>query len=86
MTLRFRRRSHPTARQGYETVDQISGADNWHSRAGSFAGQAGAPSSVEIHCVAVVQGGVQEKTDPTPKPTRTTVALRDSVLPFALVC
>jgi hypothetical protein len=51
-----------------------------------IAGPAGAPSSVEIPLrVAVVQGGVQEKTIAT-KAYRTTVTMtEDSSVPFALV-
>jgi hypothetical protein len=51
-----------------------------------IAGPAGAPSSVEIPIrVAVVQGGVQERTIAT-KAYRTTVTMtEDSSVPFALV-
>ena len=50
-----------------------------------IAGPAGAPATVEIPLrVAVVQGGVQERTIAT-KAYRTTVAMRRTAAPFSLV-
>ena len=82
--LRFQATITRTARQCTKTGDQISGRIGIQGRV--IAGPAGAPSSVEIPLrVAVVQGGVQEKTIGT-KVYRTTVAMsEDSSIPFTLV-
>jgi len=82
--LRFQATITRTARQCTKTGDQISGRIGIQGRV--IAGPAGAPSSVEIPLrVAVVQGGVQEKTIAT-KVYRTTVAMsEDSSIPFTLV-
>jgi hypothetical protein len=82
--LRFQATITRTARQCTKTGDQISARIGIQGRV--IAGPAGAPSSVEIPLrVAVVQGGVQEKTIAT-KAYRTTVAMsEDSSIPFALV-
>jgi hypothetical protein len=82
--LRFQATITRTARQCTKTGDQISARIGIQGRV--IAGPAGAPSSVEIPLrVAVVQGGVQEKTIGT-KVYRTTVAMsEDSSIPFTLV-
>ena len=82
--LRFQATITRTARQCTKTGDQISARIGIQGRV--IAGPAGAPSSVEIPLrVAVVQGGVQEKTIAT-KVYRTTVAMsEDSSIPFTLV-
>jgi hypothetical protein len=73
-----------TARDCTKTGDQITARIGIQGRV--IAGPAGAPSTVEIPLrVAVVQGGVQEKTIAT-KVYRTTVSMsEDSNVPFALV-
>jgi hypothetical protein len=73
-----------TARDCTRTGDQITARIGIQGRV--IAGPAGAPSTVEIPLrVAVVQGGVQEKTIAT-KAYRTTVAMsEDGSVPFALV-
>jgi hypothetical protein len=73
-----------TARDCTKTGDQITVRIGIQGRV--IAGPAGAPSTVEIPLrVAVVQGGVQEKTIAT-KVYRTTVSMsEDSNVPFALV-
>ena len=82
--LRFQATITRTSRQCTKTGDQISARIGIQGRV--IAGPAGAPSSVEIPLrVAVVQGGVQEKTIAT-KVYRTTVAMsEDSSIPFTLV-
>jgi hypothetical protein len=82
--LRFQATITRTSRQCTKTGDQISARIGIQGRV--IAGPAGAPSSVEIPLrVAVVQGGVQEKTIGT-KVYRTTVAMsEDSSIPFTLV-
>lgn len=82
--LRFQATIARTARQCTKTGDQITARIGIQGRV--IAGPAGAPSSVEIPLrVAVVQGGVQEKTIAT-KVYRTTVAMsEDSSIPFTLV-
>jgi hypothetical protein len=73
-----------TARDCTKTGDQITARIGIQGRV--IAGPAGAPSTVEIPLrVAVVQGGVLEKTIAT-KVYRTTVSMsEDSNVPFALV-
>jgi hypothetical protein len=73
-----------TARDCTKNGDQITARIGIQGRV--IAGPAGAPSSLEIPLrVAVVQGGVQEKTIAT-KVYRTTVAMsEDGNVPFALV-
>src|SRR6202049_3485427 len=73
-----------TARDCTRNGDQITARIGIQGRV--MAGPAGAPSTVEIPLrVAVVQGGVQEKTIAT-KVYRTTVSMsEDSNVPFALV-
>ncbi len=82
--LRFQATITRTARQCTKTGDQISARIGIQGRV--IAGPAGAPSSVEIPLrVAVVQGGVQEKTIAT-KAYQTTVSMsEDSSEPFTLV-
>ena len=82
--LRFQATITRTARQCTKTGDQITARIGIQGRV--IAGPAGAPSSVEIPLrVAVVEGGVQEKTIAT-KVYRTTVAMsEDSSIPFTLV-
>jgi hypothetical protein len=82
--LRFQATITRTARQCTKTGDQIIARIGIQGRV--IAGPAGAPASVEIPLrVAVVQGGVQEKTIAT-KVYRTTVAMsEDSSIPFTLV-
>jgi hypothetical protein len=73
-----------TARDCTKNGDQITARIGIQGRV--IAGPAGAPSSLEIPLrVAVVQGGVQEKTIAT-KVYRTTVAMsEDGNVPFAMV-
>jgi hypothetical protein len=73
-----------TARDCTKNGDQITARIGVQGRV--IAGPAGAPSTVEIPLrVAVVQGGVQEKTIAT-KVYRTTVSMsEDGSVPFALV-
>jgi len=73
-----------TARDCTRTGDQITARIGIQGRV--IAGPAGAPSTLEIPLrVAVVQGGVQEKTIAT-KAYRTTVSMsEDGSVPFALV-
>ena len=73
-----------TARDCTKNGDQITARIGIQGRV--IAGPAGAPSTVEIPLrVAVVQGGVQEKTIAT-KVYRTTVSMsEDGNVPFALV-
>jgi len=73
-----------TARDCTKNGDQITARIGIQGRV--IAGPAGAPSTVEIPLrVAVVQGGVQEKTIAT-KVYRTTVSMsEDGSVPFALV-
>jgi len=73
-----------TARDCTKNGDQITARIGIQGRV--IAGPAGAPSAVEIPLrVAVVQGGVQEKTIAT-KVYRTTVSMsEDGSVPFALV-
>jgi hypothetical protein len=82
--LRFQATITRTARQCTRNGDQITARIGIQGRV--IAGPAGAPSSVEIPLrVAVVQGGVQEKTIAT-KAYRTTVAMsEDGSVPFSLV-
>ena len=82
--LRFQATITRTARDCRQTGDQIISRIGIQGRV--IAGPAGAPSSVEIPLrVAVVQGGVQEKTIAT-KVYRTTVSLSEaSNVPFSLV-
>ena len=73
-----------TARDCTKNGDQITARIGIQGRV--IAGPAGAPSTVEIPLrVAVVQGGVQEKTIAT-KVYRTTVSMAEgSSVPFSLV-
>ena len=73
-----------TARDCTRTGDQITARIGIQGRV--IAGPAGAPSTLEIPLrVAVVQGGVQEKTIAT-KAYRTTVSMsEEGSVPFALV-
>ncbi len=73
-----------TARDCTKNGDQITARIGIQGRV--IAGPAGAPSTLEIPLrVAVVQGGVQEKTIAT-KVYRTTVSMsEDGNVPFALV-
>lgn len=82
--LRFQATITRTARQCTKTGDQITARIGILGRV--IAGPAGAPSTVEIPLrVAVVQGGVQEKTIAT-KAYRTTVSMsEDGSEPFTLV-
>jgi hypothetical protein len=82
--VRFQATITRTARDCRKVGDQITARVGIQGRV--IAGPAGAPSSVEIPLrVAVVQGGVQEKTIAT-KAYRTTVAMsEDGSEPFTLV-
>jgi hypothetical protein len=82
--LRFQATITRTARQCTKTGDQIIARVGIQGRI--IAGPAGAPSSVAIPLrVAVVQGGVAEKTIAT-KAYQTTVSMsEDSSVPFSLV-
>lgn len=82
--LRFQATITRTARECTRNGDQITARIGIQGRV--IAGPAGAPSSVEIPLrVAVVQGGVQEKTIAT-KAYRTTVSMsEDGSEPFTLV-
>jgi hypothetical protein len=82
--LRFQATITRTARQCTKTGDQIIARVGIQGRV--IAGPAGAPSSVAIPLrVAVVQGGVNEKTIAT-KAYQTTVSMsEDSSVPFSLV-
>src|SRR6266702_7454637 len=82
--LRYQATITRTARDCTLNGDQITARIGIQGRV--IAGPAGAPSTVEIPLrVAVVQGGVQEKTIAT-KVYRTTVSMsEDGSVPFALV-
>jgi len=82
--IRFQATITRTARDCTKNADQITARIGIQGRV--IAGPAGAPSAVEIPLrVAVVQGGVQEKTIAT-KVYRTTVSLsEEGSVPFALV-
>jgi hypothetical protein len=82
--LRFQASITRTARQCTKTGDQIVARVGIQGRI--IAGPAGAPSSVTVPLrVAVVQGGVSEKTIAT-KAYQTTVSMsEDSSVPFSLV-
>src|SRR5260221_8232518 len=82
--LRFQATITRTARQCTKNGDQITARIGIQGRV--IAGPAGAPSSVTIPLrVAVVQGGVQEKTIAT-KAYQTTVSMpEESSEPFSLV-
>jgi hypothetical protein len=82
--LRYQATITRTARECTKTGDQITARIGIQGRV--IAGPAGAPSTVEIPLrVAVVQGGVQEKTIAT-KAYRTTVPMsEDGSEPFTLV-
>jgi hypothetical protein len=82
--LRFQATITRTARQCTKTGDQITARIGIQGRV--IAGPAGAPSSVEIPLrVAVVQGGVHEKTIAT-KAYQTSVSMsEDGSEPFTLV-
>jgi hypothetical protein len=82
--LRFQATITRTARQCTRNGDQIIARVGIQGRV--IAGPAGAPSSVAIPLrVAVVQGGVTEKTIAT-KAYQTTVAMsEDTSVPFSLV-
>jgi hypothetical protein len=82
--IRFQATITRTARDCTKNGDQITARVGIQGRV--IAGPAGAPASVEIPLrVAVVQGGVQEKTIAT-KVYRTTVSMsEDGSVPFALV-
>ncbi len=82
--LRFQATIGRTARQCTKTGDQIVARIGIQGRV--IAGPAGAPSSVTIPLrVAVVQGGVQEKTIAT-KVYQTTVSMsEDGSVPFTMV-
>jgi hypothetical protein len=82
--LRYQATITRTARQCTRNGDQITARVGIQGRV--IAGPAGAPGSVEIPIrVAVVQGGVQEKTIAT-KAYRTTVSMsEDGSVPFTLV-
>jgi hypothetical protein len=82
--IRFQATITRTARDCTRNADQITARIGIQGRV--IAGPAGAPSAVEIPLrVAVVQGGVQEKTIAT-KVYRTTVSLsEEGSVPFALV-
>ena len=82
--LRYQATITRTARQCTRNGDQITARVGIQGRV--IAGPAGAPGSVEVPIrVAVVQGGVQEKTIAT-KAYRTTVSMsEDSSVPFSLV-
>src|SRR6266550_8092043 len=82
--LRYQATITRTARDCTKNGDQITARIGIQGRV--IAGPAGAPSTVEIPLrVAVVQGGVQEKTIAT-KVYRTTVSMsEEGNVPFALV-
>src|SRR6202049_2904184 len=82
--LRFQATITRTARDCTQTGDQITARIGILGRV--IAGPAGAPGTVEIPLrVAVVQGGVQEKTIAT-KVYRTTVSMSEAThVPFSLV-
>jgi hypothetical protein len=82
--VRFQATITRTARQCTKTGDQITARIGIQGRV--IAGPAGAPSTVEIPLrVAVVQGGVQEKTIAT-KAYQTTVSMsEEGSEPFTLV-
>lgn len=82
--LRFQATITRTARDCTKTGDQITARIGIQGRV--IAGPAGNPPTVEIPLrVAVVQGGVQEKTIAT-KVYRTTVSMADGdSVPFSLV-
>ncbi|HYW64642.1 MAG TPA: hypothetical protein VE865_15735 [Bradyrhizobium sp.] len=82
--LRFQATITRTARQCTKTGDQIIARIGIQGRV--IAGPAGAPASVDIPLrVAVVQGGVQEKTVAT-KAYQTSVSMsEDGSEPFSLV-
>ena len=82
--LRYQATITRTARDCNQTGDQITARIGILGRV--IAGPAGSPATVEIPLrVAVVQGGVQEKTIAT-KVYRTTVSIADaSNVPFSLV-
>jgi hypothetical protein len=82
--VRFQATIGRTARQCTKTGDQIIAKIGIQGRV--IAGPAGAPSSVTIPLrVAVVQGGVQEKTIAT-KVYQTTVSMsEDGSVPFTMV-
>jgi hypothetical protein len=82
--VRFQATITRTARDCHQTGDQITARIGILGRV--IAGPAGNPPAVEIPLrVAVVQGGVQEKTIAT-KVYRTTVSMGDSTgVPFSLV-
>lgn len=82
--LRYQATITRTARDCIQTGDQITARIGILGRI--IAGPAGNPSSIEIPLrVAVVQGGVQEKTIAT-KVYRTTVAMNEEgSVPFSLV-
>jgi hypothetical protein len=82
--VRFQATIGRTARQCTKTGDQIVARIGIQGRV--IAGPAGAPSSVTIPLrVAVVQGGVQEKTIAT-KVYQTTVSMsEDGSVPFTMV-
>jgi hypothetical protein len=82
--LRYQATITRTARDCTQTGDQITARIGILGRV--IAGPAGSPATVEIPLrVAVVQGGVQEKTIAT-KVYRTTVSIADaSSAPFSLV-
>jgi hypothetical protein len=82
--LRYQATITRTARDCNQTGDQITARIGILGRV--IAGPAGSPATVEIPLrVAVVQGGVQEKTIAT-KVYRTTVSIADaSSVPFSLV-
>jgi hypothetical protein len=82
--LRYQATISRTARDCTRTGDQVTARIGILGRV--IAGPAGSPTTVEIPLrVAVVQGGVQEKTIAT-KVYRTTVTMADSgSVPFSLV-
>jgi hypothetical protein len=82
--LRYQATITRTARDCTRTGDQVTARIGVLGRV--IAGPAGSPTTVEIPLrVAVVQGGVQEKTIAT-KVYRTTVTMADSgSIPFSLV-
>ena len=82
--LRYQATITRTARDCTQTSDQITARIGILGRV--IAGPAGSPATVEIPLrVAVVQGGVQEKTIAT-KVYRTTVSMSEaSSVPFSLV-
>jgi len=82
--VRYQATITKTARDCTRTGGEITARVGIQGRV--IAGPAGAPSSVEVPMrIAVVQGGVQEKTIAT-KVYRTTVSMsEDGSVPFALV-